>query len=118
MSIAVVEPLERPRTRGECARVARPCPWRVCRHNLTAEPKRPAGAPSCTLDVADAGGATLEAVGRILGLTRERIRQLQLQALRHLALLLWDRGALDDDELEAALVAFAGGLLGPGELAG
>lgn len=36
---------------------------------------------TCALDVADRGGVTLEDVGRILGLTRERIRQIEVGAL-------------------------------------
>jgi hypothetical protein len=59
----------------------------------------------------------LEAIGDAFGITRERVRQLQLLALRRLALLLWDAGDLDDDELRAALDAFPGGLIGPAELA-
>jgi len=41
-------------------------------------------AVSCALDVADAGAVTLEDVGSILNLTRERIRQLELKALGRL----------------------------------
>jgi hypothetical protein len=37
---------------------------------------------TCALDVADRGGMTLEEVGGILNLSRERVRQIQ-----HLALL-------------------------------
>jgi DNA-directed RNA polymerase sigma subunit (sigma70/sigma32) len=34
------------------------------------------------LDVADEGGTSLEEVGELLGLTRERIQQLEFVALR------------------------------------
>jgi DNA-directed RNA polymerase sigma subunit (sigma70/sigma32) len=37
---------------------------------------------TCALDVADRGDNTLEAVGRYLNLTRERIRQIETQAMR------------------------------------
>ena len=33
---------------------------------------------TCVLDVSDRGGSTLQEVGDILGVTRERIRQLEL----------------------------------------
>jgi hypothetical protein len=36
---------------------------------------------TCALDVADRGGDTLEAVGNMLGMTRERIRQVETRAL-------------------------------------
>jgi hypothetical protein len=36
---------------------------------------------TCALDVADRGGMTLEEVGGILNLTRERVRQIQRIAL-------------------------------------
>jgi hypothetical protein len=36
---------------------------------------------SCALDVAEQGGITLEEVGEILNLTRERIRQVEVRGL-------------------------------------
>ena len=42
---------------------------------------------SCALDIADAGGCTLETVGDIMNLTRERIRQLEVKALSRLQAL-------------------------------
>ena len=36
---------------------------------------------TCSLDVADRGGITLEEVGEILNLTRERIRQVEVRGL-------------------------------------
>jgi DNA-directed RNA polymerase sigma subunit (sigma70/sigma32) len=38
-------------------------------------------AETCSLDVADRGGITLEDVGSILNLTRERIRQVEVRGL-------------------------------------
>lgn len=88
----------RPRTRGECP-TERPCPWASCRHHLYLDIQPRTGgiklnfpdigvedmAESCSLDVADRGGATLEAAGAMMNLTRERIRQLEVMALARFA---------------------------------
>lgn len=84
--------LRLPVTRGECAAVARPCPWVTCQHHL-------AGAESCALDVADRGGATLEEVAEALGTTRERVRQIEEKAIRK-ALAVWTE--LEPDALVEA----------------
>lgn len=83
-----------PPTRGHCAEGSRPCPRASCRHNLfldveahgaikvtfpDLEPEEM--TESCALDVADQGGITLEEVGALLNLTRERVRQLEVRAL-------------------------------------
>jgi DNA-directed RNA polymerase sigma subunit (sigma70/sigma32) len=39
---------------------------------------------TCALDIADRGGITLEEVGEIMGLTRERIRQIETRVLQKL----------------------------------
>lgn len=88
-------PRERPRTREECIGGERPCPFISCRHHLFLDVSDgglairlavPDRAPwemeeSCSLDVADRGGETLEDVGRLLGVVRERARQLETHAL-------------------------------------
>jgi Sigma-70, region 4 len=79
-----VLPSEPPRTRGDCIGGPRPCPW-ACRHNLTVERGWRPGRPSCALDVADQGGLTLAQIGELLGVSRERIRQIQKQAVENLA---------------------------------
>lgn len=85
----------RPRTRGECTDGPRPCPFVSCKYHLYLDVKPSTGAiklnfpdlevwemtESCALDVADRGGTTLEDVGAILNLTRERIRQVEVKAL-------------------------------------
>jgi hypothetical protein len=42
---------------------------------------------TCALDVADRGGTTLEEVGAIMNLTRERIRQVEVKGLAKLQAL-------------------------------
>lgn len=84
----------RPKTRGECVDAPRPCPWVGCRYSLYLEVS-PTGSiklvfpdlepwelqHTCALDVADSGGLTLEDVGAITNLTRERIRQVEVRGL-------------------------------------
>jgi hypothetical protein len=79
----------------------RPCPHVSCRHHLYLDVSPRTGAiklnvpdlevwdlpTSCALDVAENGATTLEDVGGILNLTRERIRQLELSALARLEAL-------------------------------
>lgn len=89
--------LERPRARGDCAGVPRPCPFVSCRHHLFLDVTPSGGlklnyphlepdemAESCVLDVADRGASTLEEAGELLRLTRERIRQVEVRGLLHL----------------------------------
>ena len=54
----------------------------------------PADALSCALDGADRGGMTLAEIGLALGLTRERIRQIESKGLRNLTAELDRRGLL------------------------
>ena len=89
---------QRPKTRSECQSGPRPCPHVSCRHHLYLDVSPKTGAIklnfpdlepwelslSCALDIAEDGGRTLEDVGEIMNLTRERIRQLELKALSRL----------------------------------
>jgi hypothetical protein len=86
---------ERPRTRAECGAEARPCPWVACKHHLYLDINPTTGSiklnypdrepweleHSCALDVADTGSKTLDEIGEITNLTRERIRQVEMRGL-------------------------------------
>lgn len=75
----------RPQTRAQCVDGPRPCPWTDCRYHLGPLHKRGKRArETCTLDVAQRDGVTLEVVGNELGLTRERIRQVETKAFKSL----------------------------------
>jgi hypothetical protein len=89
------EDVVRPHTREECLNMPRPCPFVSCEHHLYLDVNPDSGAiklnfphleiwemaETCSLDVADRGGITLEDVGAILNLTRERIRQVEVRGL-------------------------------------
>lgn len=91
----------KPATRAECQEAARPCPYVSCQHHLFLDVSARTGAiklnfpdlevwemnETCALDVADRGGTTLEDVGAIMNLTRERIRQVEVKALAKLEAL-------------------------------
>jgi hypothetical protein len=85
----------RPQSRSECRGEARPCPWVACKHHLYLDVNPETGSikinfpdlepwdmrETCALDVAERGGITLEEVGEIMNLTRERIRQVEVRGL-------------------------------------
>jgi hypothetical protein len=89
---------ERPRTRKECLQKGRPCLFVSCKHHLYLDVNPETGSiklnfpdrevwelrETCALDVAERGGLTLEEVGEILNLTRERIRQVEAAGLKKL----------------------------------
>lgn len=89
-------PYWRPKTRGDCAHVSRPCPYVACSKNLYLDVSetgsiilnfphlQPGQMPadrSCALDLAERGPMTLEEIAVVTNLTRERIRQVELKAL-------------------------------------
>lgn len=85
----------RPKTRAECINGPRPCLFVSCKHNLYLDVNPETGSiklnfpdkeiweleHTCALDVAEKGGITLEEVGAIMNLTRERIRQVETRGL-------------------------------------
>ena len=88
----------RPRTRADCINGPRPCLFVSCKHNLYLDVNPETGSiklnfpdkeiweleHTCALDVAEKGGITLEEVGEIMNLTRERIRQVETRGLAKL----------------------------------
>jgi hypothetical protein len=104
-----VDGVERPAKREECAQAEGPCPFVSCKHHLYLDVSSRTGAiklnfpdlevwemkETCALNVADRGGTTLEEVGAIMNLTRERIRQVEVKGLAKLQ-ALQDMTALRD----------------------
>jgi hypothetical protein len=93
-------PYWRPKTRGDCSKVPRPCPYVACSKHLYLdvaetgslifnfphlEPDEMPPDCSCALDLAARGGMTLEDIADVTNLTRERIRQMERRALEQRA---------------------------------
>ncbi len=103
----------RPRTRAECKEELRPCPWVACKFHLYLDVNPETGSikinfpdlepwdlpHTCSLDIAERGGITLEEVGEIMNLTRERIRQVEVRGLLKLKM-----ASPSPDEIGAALL--------------
>ena len=108
----------RPKVRGDCAEGERPCPYVSCKYNLYVDVNPRTGsvkmnfpdkelwelAETCALDVADKQGITLEEVGVIMNLTRERVRQLEMRGLTKLRVLCDDEPK-SQAEIDAARAA-------------
>lgn len=87
-----------PATRGDCLVMDRPCPFVSCRYHLHLDVDPKSGGlkilrpdidvwelkETCVLDVASRGELTLEQVGVIMNITRERVRQIERDALQKL----------------------------------
>ena len=88
----------RPHTRAECKDAPRPCPWVACKHHLYLDINPETGSiklnfpdlepweleHTCALDLADEGARTLEEIGALTNLTRERVRQVEVRGLLRL----------------------------------
>lgn len=104
----------KPVTRDQCQNEHRPCPFVSCKYHLYLDVNPDTGSikinfpdlepwelrETCSLDVADRGGITLEEVGEIMNLTRERIRQVEVRGLLKLKM-----SSPSPDELGAELMA-------------
>ncbi|HNT27532.1 MAG TPA: sigma factor-like helix-turn-helix DNA-binding protein [bacterium] len=89
---------QKPKQRTECLKMKRPCLFVSCKYHLYLDVNPDTKSikfnfpgkevwelrETCSLDVADKGGVTLEEVGAIMNLTRERIRQVEMRALQKL----------------------------------
>ena len=107
--------IPRPTTREECRGELRPCPWVACKHHLYLDINPETGSikinfpdlepwelqHTCALDVAERGGITLEEVGEIMNLTRERIRQVETRGLLKLREATEDEPRLPSDSLRS-----------------
>ena len=82
--------LERPKKRSQCSDGPRPCPWVSCKYNLFLDVRADGVVRlnfpsqeinellnSCSLDLAEHGPRTLEQVALIMGMSKERARQLE-----------------------------------------
>jgi hypothetical protein len=101
---------QRPRDRSECESGPRPCPWVGCRFNLYLDvradgvmrvnfPDRdPDGmTASCSLDLASDGPRTLDQVATLMGMSRERARQIEEQAMSQLRRDYYPQDLLGDE---------------------
>lgn len=83
-------PDTRPQSRADCVGRPRPCPWVSCRYNLYLDVREdgvlklnfPDKEPdemtaSCALDLAEDGPRTLDGIAAIMGMSKERARQLE-----------------------------------------
>jgi hypothetical protein len=98
---ALVGAIEPPKTRAECIgdgwNAMRPCPFVSSRYHLFLDVEKngkitlnfPMGElgqlkDSCALDLAERDGMTLEECGELMNVTRERVRQIEAEALFHM----------------------------------
>ncbi|HVJ20135.1 MAG TPA: sigma factor-like helix-turn-helix DNA-binding protein [Polyangiaceae bacterium] len=91
--------LTRPTLRSECVEGPRPCPHVACKHHLYLDVNPNTGtiklnfpelevwelADSCALDIAERGGTSLDDISKLMNVTRERVRQIETQAMSKLA---------------------------------
>jgi DNA-binding CsgD family transcriptional regulator len=81
-------------TDGACQDLDEPCQETQCRYHIHSDARAdqiasiPRQPVTCSLKLADRGGMTLEEVGNVLGITRERVRQIEGKAVKRMDRLL------------------------------
>ncbi len=99
--------------RAACPTV-RPCPLYSCQHHLHVDDERPgrphhgvspprklrARAESCAIDVAERGELSAEQVSKVMGITAERVNQLEDRALAKVAAATAVQAYLEDLHLK------------------
>lgn len=113
-NVLKLAPNTRPKVRSLCENGIRPCPYVSCRYNLyldvrgdgvlrvnfpNLEPEEMVA--SCALDMAEDGPRTLDQIAGLMGMSKERARQIEASAMIKLraALGVGEFDELDDDEL-------------------
>lgn len=100
----------RPTRRSQCRGMPRPCMYIACEHHLYLDVDPRTGTikinfpgrdldqleETCDLDVAERGGESLERVGSLMNVTRERARQIETKGFRAMRERL--PSDIDDDE--------------------
>jgi len=78
--------------------LSEPCFEIACRHHVRSNARGRQADPesfpaeTCSLRLAGRGAMTLETIGDVMGLTRERIRQVEVKALLKLRRILEEEG--------------------------
>jgi hypothetical protein len=81
-------------TDGACMDFEEPCQELQCRYHIHSDAREsqiasiPTQPVTCSLKLAGRGGMTLEEIGGALGITRERVRQIEHRAVRRMDRLL------------------------------
>ena len=123
--IGADEVYDRPKTRGDCCNVPRPCPYVGCPHNLyldvspstgsitfnfpNLEPEEMDPESSCSLDLSACGGMTLEGVGTAMNITRERTRQIEVAAMVRKLLPALVAAGIEREDVKALLTRYTTG---------
>ncbi|MBN2693564.1 DNA-binding protein [bacterium] len=90
--------IERPEIREHCENGIRPCPFVGCKYHLYLDVNKENGSikfnfpdlefdeleETCSLDIIKKGDTTLDAIGKHMNLTRERVRQIEAVAIEKL----------------------------------